>query len=68
LSVNEKVKGTIDSVDLTGPIANALGDGGYQLLGVAFFAFMGITLYRVAQRKQPEPTLPEGGKTAANRR
>jgi OPT family oligopeptide transporter len=50
LSVNDGVLKALDAVDLTKPITAAAGAGGYQLLGVAFFAFMGIVLYRVARR------------------
>jgi hypothetical protein len=42
----------LDKVDLTRALQGALGAGGYQILGVAFFAVMGIVLYNVAQRPQ----------------
>jgi putative OPT family oligopeptide transporter len=53
LSVNDSVLKALDVVDLTGPLQGLLGAGGYQILGVAFFAIMGVTLFRVAQRKYP---------------
>jgi len=34
-------------------LVSSLGQGGYELLGVAFFAFMGTVLYRIAIRKEP---------------
>jgi putative OPT family oligopeptide transporter len=51
LSVNDTVLKALDKVDLTGALTRALGEGGYQILGVLFFAFMGIVLYRVARKK-----------------
>jgi OPT family oligopeptide transporter len=51
LSVNDGVLKALDAVDLTKPLTGAVGEGGYQLLGVAFFAFMGIILFRVARRR-----------------
>ncbi|MFL5393577.1 MAG: OPT family oligopeptide transporter [Myxococcales bacterium] len=44
----------LDPVDFTGRLTGALGDGGYQILGVVCFAIMGIVLYAVA-RKPLEP-------------
>jgi len=51
LAVNDKVRNGLSAVDLSGALTRATGDGGYAILGVAFFAVMGITLYRVALRK-----------------
>ncbi len=51
LSVNDGVLKALDHVDLTGPLTRMLGEGGYEILGVAFFAFMGAVLYRVARKK-----------------
>ena len=53
LSVNESVLKALGKVDLTEWLTRALGASGYQILGVIFFAVMGIVLYRVAQRPQP---------------
>ena len=50
LSVNDTVLKALDKVDFSGGLARALGDGGYDLLGVAFFAVMGVVLYRVARK------------------
>jgi len=50
LSVNDSVLKAVESVDLSPILKAALGAGGFQLLGVACFAAMGIALYRVAQR------------------
>ncbi|MCO4291395.1 oligopeptide transporter, OPT family [Solitalea sp. MAHUQ-68] len=33
-------------------LEKALGHGGYQLLGTALFAFMGLVLYRIAMKKE----------------
>ena len=41
----------LDPVDFGGRLSGALGAGGYQLLGIALFAVMGISLYRVARRR-----------------
>jgi hypothetical protein len=51
LSVSDRLLHKLESMDLSGPLTRALGAGGYQVLGVAFFAVMGITLYRVARRR-----------------
>src|SRR5438105_1654192 len=51
LSVNDTLLHWLEGVDLSAALTRALGDGGYQLLGVAFFAVMGFTLYRVARRR-----------------
>ena len=37
-------------------LVRAMGQGGYELLGVAFFALMGGVLYRIAVK--PDPTSP----------
>jgi len=50
LSVNDSVLKAVEKVDLSPVLIAALGAGGFQLLGVACFAAMGIALYRVAQR------------------
>jgi OPT family oligopeptide transporter len=51
LSVNDSVLKALEKVDLTGLLTGALGEGGYQILGVAFFAVMGAVLYGVARKK-----------------
>jgi putative OPT family oligopeptide transporter len=50
LSVNDSVLKAVEKIDLSPVLRSALGTGGFQLLGVACFAFMGFVLYRVAQR------------------
>ena len=52
LSVNDGVARALEKLDFTKSLTGTLGAGGYQVLGVAFFAAMGIVLYRVAQRPQ----------------
>ncbi len=46
-----QVPDVIASLSFEQTIEHALGAGGYQLLGVAAFAFMGYTLYKVAMKK-----------------
>jgi len=41
----------LDPADLSGKFTALLGDSGYQILGVLFFAAMGVVLYRVARKK-----------------
>jgi len=50
LSVNDTVLKALDKIDLTAALQRGLGDGGYQILGCAFFAVMGFVLYRVARK------------------
>lgn len=52
LTVNEGINKAIEHLDLGKALTAALGGGGYQLLGCAFFAAMGIVLYHVARRRQ----------------
>jgi OPT family oligopeptide transporter len=40
----------LDPADFTARLTSALGDGGYQILGVICFAIMGIVLYVVGRR------------------
>ncbi len=40
------------SLNMEGSIHGALGETGYFILGVAFFAFMGLVLYRIAISKK----------------
>ncbi|HET7787470.1 MAG TPA: oligopeptide transporter, OPT family [Myxococcales bacterium] len=46
----DKVGAFVDSLDLSEKLTGALGSGGYQILGVAAFALMGLLLYRIARR------------------
>jgi len=50
LSVNDTVLKGLESVDLSGKLTGVLGEGGYEILGVIFFAFMGLVLYRIARK------------------
>jgi OPT family oligopeptide transporter len=52
LSVNENVAASLQSISAEHGLANLLGDGGYQILGVLFFAAMGYVLYRIGRQKQ----------------
>ncbi len=51
LSVIPAVERFFGTINLESGIEHALGIGGYHLLGVLTFAFMGWTLYRVSRRK-----------------
>ncbi len=42
---------TMNALNLEHGLTGALGQGGYFILGVAFFAFMGFVLYRIAISK-----------------
>jgi OPT family oligopeptide transporter len=50
LSVNDTVLAGLEKIDLSGALTRAIGEGGYMILGVIFFAVMGVVLYRVARR------------------
>lgn len=52
LSVNEKISTGLEKVNTENGITQWLGAEGYKWLGVAFFAFMGLILYRVAVSKR----------------
>jgi uncharacterized oligopeptide transporter (OPT) family protein len=47
----------MNSINLEGKMGSSLGVLGYDLLGVAFFAFMAFVLYRVASSKQKDQPL-----------
>ena len=51
LSVNDNVANAIVKVSTQHGLTNILGEKGYYLLGIAFFALMGYVLYRVAIKK-----------------
>lgn len=51
LSVNKSVEDFIKSISAEHGISAVLGSGGYQILGVLFFAGMGYMLYRQAIKK-----------------
>ena len=46
----DKVGAFVDSLDVSEKLTQGLGAGGYQILGVACFALMGLLLYRIARR------------------
>jgi OPT family oligopeptide transporter len=46
----DKVGAFVDSLDVGERLTRLLGAGGYQILGVACFAVMGLLLYRIARR------------------
>ncbi|KFE70242.1 OPT family oligopeptide transporter [Hyalangium minutum] len=50
LSVNEGISKELAKINLEPRLEHALGAGGYQLLGVFFFALMGFVLYRISRR------------------
>lgn len=52
LSVNDNVAGGLAKINAEHGLSRFLGSGGYQLLGVLFFAVMGYTLYRIGRQKQ----------------
>jgi hypothetical protein len=52
LSVNDKVSSGLAKVSAETGLTQLLGTEGYKWLGVAFFAAMGLILYRVAISKQ----------------
>ena len=51
LSVNDSVSKTISSISAEHGLTGLLGDGGYQLLAVAFFGAMAFMLYNIATKK-----------------
>ncbi|TAE55714.1 MAG: oligopeptide transporter, OPT family [Bacteroidetes bacterium] len=51
LAVNDNVANALAAVNLEPGIANLLGHGGYQLLGVLCFAAMAFGLYRISRQK-----------------
>src|SRR6185436_6133504 len=51
LSVNDSVLAVIQNWSAEHGLTEALGEGGYQVLGALIFAFMGVVLYRVATKK-----------------
>jgi hypothetical protein len=42
----------LKKVNLEHSLVESLGENGYFLLGVGFFAIMGTVLYRIAMKKQ----------------
>lgn len=52
LSVNDNVFEFFKTISTEGFLSGIFGDGGYQILGVIFFALMGYILYRVSRKPQ----------------
>jgi len=52
LNIPEKVKHFMDGLSLEKILTGGLGETGYYLLGVAFFALMGYALYRTGVSKE----------------
>jgi OPT family oligopeptide transporter len=50
LSISPPIEAILARLDTSGALIGALGSGGYQLLGVAFFAVMAVALYSTAKR------------------
>jgi OPT family oligopeptide transporter len=50
LSVNEGVSQAIGKLSVEHALTEAVGAGGYQLIGVAAFTIMGYVLYRISRR------------------
>ena len=50
LSISPGIEAFLGKLDLGGPLTAALGKGGFDLLGVAFFVVMAVVLYRVAKK------------------
>jgi len=54
LSVNDTVGDALKKVDLEKSLTSVLGHSGFDILGVAFFALMGVILYRIGRRGAPK--------------
>ncbi len=52
LSVNDNISASLANVNLEHGITEALGTGGYQVLGTIFFVLLALVLYRIATRKE----------------
>jgi hypothetical protein len=51
LSTGDGVTKFLQKISAENSLTNALGETGFYLLGVAFFAVMGWMLYRVAMKR-----------------
>jgi hypothetical protein len=54
LTVIPSVANVMKKLALEAHLVRGLGEGGYQILGLAFFAGMAGILWRVARRPQPQ--------------
>lgn len=52
LTASDSMNTRLQHVNTEGTIRNLLGENGYFILGVIFFAFMGWVLYRVARKNE----------------
>ncbi len=50
LSISPAIEEVLGKLDVSGALVGALGKGGFELLGVAFFVFMAVVLYRTAKK------------------
>ncbi|MDF2381570.1 oligopeptide transporter, OPT family [Nostoc ellipsosporum NOK] len=48
---NATIRSGLANMDASGGLINAIGENGYKILGVAFFALMGFILFRLASSK-----------------
>ncbi len=55
LSVNDNIFGMLQAISVEHFLTSIFGEEGYMIMGVIFFAVMGIVLYRVASKKQIKP-------------
>ena len=51
LTVDDDVFNSLEKINASGGLISVLGEGGYMLLGTAFFIFMAWALYRAATKK-----------------
>ena len=51
LSVNDNIAKSLEMVNMEHAIAASLGEGGYMILGTAFFLGLAYVLYRIATKK-----------------
>lgn len=54
LSVNDNIFNFFQSISTEGFLSRILSEGGYEILGVIFFALMGYILYKVSRKPQPK--------------
>ena len=54
MSANDSIGEWLKKVNAETGIEHAIGPEGYKWLGVTFFAFMGLVLYRIASSRQKE--------------
>jgi OPT family oligopeptide transporter len=57
LSVNDNIFAKLAYVNLESSITSVTGTTGFELLGVAFYVVMGLTLYKIATKKESRPII-----------